>query len=73
MMNKSEERVGSMMKPCIISIGRYSESMSLVVAKLHYDLVLGENGSMNIEPQSIVILTLMCFGIEGSSIESLPH
>ena len=42
MANKSKERVDSTMKPCVISIGPYSESMSFVVTKLHCDVVLVE-------------------------------
>ena len=37
-----EERIDFIMKPCIISIGPYSESMIAVMTKLHYDVVLGE-------------------------------
>ena len=42
MANKSEESVESTMKPCIVSIGPYSESMNFVVTKLRYDVVLSE-------------------------------
>ena len=43
MENKSEENVDSNLKPLILSIGPYSESMNLVVARLHYAIVLGKS------------------------------
>ena len=42
MANRSEESVELTWSPCIVSTGPYTESMNLVVTKLHYDLVVGE-------------------------------